>query len=464
MPSLRTRNAALLCKIESSEGVLESLSASADGVLVENPSINFAPQNVETNEVTGSLDGRGPIPGGVQSTISFSVYLKGTGTPGGAPEWGKLMRACGFSETATSTLLTGTTFAVTGTNTITDSANGLAAFTVGTIIHLNSPANSSRELRVTASAAGSLTVTNVDGTAPALTNETSGVTFNLRRGIAGVAATAGTTTTFTGGAAWSSTAQAYRGMPVLIGGNPATPAFASIIDYTAGKIATLGDLFGSALTTSSVPSIPANVLYAPLSSGIPTLSMALYRDGVLYTFRAGRGTVSFEFQAAGTCKANFQFSALFVSKTDAAMPATVTYDGTRPGTFRNSTMKVKRAIAALDTLSLNVGGSLVFPGDPNQLDGFTVPEIVSRSNTGSINPLETLVATRDILGDFKAGTAQPIVARVTGGAAVAGNRIAMTVPSALYTGYSPGDRSGLATEEAPFFCQGQDAGFFLCVY
>ena len=79
----------------------------------------------------------------------------------------------------------------------------------------------------------------------------------------------------------------------------------------------------------------------------------------------------------------------------------------------------------------------------------------------SINPLETLIATRDIMADFGAGTQRIVHARY---GESAGNRIEMTVPAALYTGQTPGDRSGLATIEVPFSAVGRDAGAFLCFY
>lgn len=103
MTALRSRNGALLFKLEASEGVAETPSASTDAVLIENPSIRFNPQNTETRELTGSLDNRGPIVGGMQVQVSFDVYLKGSGTAGTAPEWGDLMKACGWAETITGT-------------------------------------------------------------------------------------------------------------------------------------------------------------------------------------------------------------------------------------------------------------------------------------------------------------------------------------------------------------------------
>ena len=111
---MRWRNAAFLTKPEVTEGVFLSPSASTDAVLVENPTINYSPQNTETDEVTGSLDGRGPIPGGMQCQLSFRAYLKGSGIPGVAPEIADILKACGLAETIMSTDITATTISVTG--------------------------------------------------------------------------------------------------------------------------------------------------------------------------------------------------------------------------------------------------------------------------------------------------------------------------------------------------------------
>ena len=99
--ALRTRNAVLLAKIEPTEGQDAAPSASTDAVLVENPQINFNPNLIETDEVTGSLDGAGPIVGGMTAEVTFDVLLKGSGSAGSVPEYGDLLKACGWAETIT---------------------------------------------------------------------------------------------------------------------------------------------------------------------------------------------------------------------------------------------------------------------------------------------------------------------------------------------------------------------------
>ncbi|XKH37561.1 hypothetical protein ACIU1J_19615 [Azospirillum doebereinerae] len=214
--ALRSKNAALLAKIETTEGTDAAPAAGSDAVLVENPQISFNPTIVQTNEVTGSLDSRGPIAGGMTVQITFDVLLKGSGTAGTAPEWGKLLKAAGWAEVVTAAAVP----------------------------------------------------------------------------VAPEAATAGTASSLTLGAGASGTAQAYRGMPLLLTGNPVAGATSFVADYTAGKLATLTDLFGTALSVGTSYQVPVNVLYKPASVSIPSLTFHLFMDGLKYIVAGCRGNAT----------------------------------------------------------------------------------------------------------------------------------------------------------------------------
>jgi len=101
MPTLLTRRAAILFKIESTEGVDALPLGTTDGVLVENVRITLNPNVIETNEVNPSLDPFDPIVGGMSATIEFDVYMKGSSGAGTPPEWGKMLKCCAYSETIT---------------------------------------------------------------------------------------------------------------------------------------------------------------------------------------------------------------------------------------------------------------------------------------------------------------------------------------------------------------------------
>src|SRR5690606_5618307 len=102
-------------------------SASTDAVLVENFSISFNPNVIRTNEVTGSLDGRGSIIGGMTVGFNFDAYLKGSGAAGTAPEWGKLLKACGWAETLTASAVPAAPEACAAGGTTTTATLGASA-------------------------------------------------------------------------------------------------------------------------------------------------------------------------------------------------------------------------------------------------------------------------------------------------------------------------------------------------
>src|SRR5262245_19624742 len=95
--TLRARNMVGLLKLEAVSGTPEN-PAVTDAFLPENVRISFSPNIVNTDEVSGSLDPRTPIVGGLSAQITFDVYLKHSGTAGTAPDFGDLLKICGLQE------------------------------------------------------------------------------------------------------------------------------------------------------------------------------------------------------------------------------------------------------------------------------------------------------------------------------------------------------------------------------
>lgn len=382
--ALRTKNAAILAKIELTEGVDASPVAGVDAVLAENPQISFNPNIVETNEVTGSLDGRGPIVGGMTVQITFDVLVKGSGVAGVAPEWGELLKAVGWAEIITSTAV---------------------------------PAS------------------------------------------AEACAVGGTTTSVVLGASASGAAQAYRGMPLALSGAVVASTF--IADYTSGKVATVTDALSAGPVATTSYQIPVNVLYKPASVSIPSLTFYLFMDGLKYVVVGARGNGSLTQTSGNVSRIKFTFTGMFVSKTDASIPAGLVYDSTRPPVWKGGKALIHRSAAAMASLSVEFGNQLANPDNPNSAEGYDPSVITARKMTGSCDPLEVLTATRDSMAAFRAGTSQVIHAAY--GTAV-GNRVGVTIPAGFYTNLQPGDRNGLLTNTHQFACTGQDAGAFICLY
>jgi hypothetical protein len=88
----------ILAGVEGAYGVDPTLTAT-DAVLVENPSFSFQ-ANIHDRAVTKPSIGKfQALYGGTLAQLSFDVEVKGSGTAGTAPEYGPLLRACGFGET-----------------------------------------------------------------------------------------------------------------------------------------------------------------------------------------------------------------------------------------------------------------------------------------------------------------------------------------------------------------------------
>lgn len=104
-----TKSRIVLAGIEATPGTEQPLNVADNAILVSEPRVSPAFENVEDNtEVTGTLDSRGPIVGGGNMPITFGARLKGSGSAGTPPEAGILYRGCAMAETVTATAETGT--------------------------------------------------------------------------------------------------------------------------------------------------------------------------------------------------------------------------------------------------------------------------------------------------------------------------------------------------------------------
>ncbi len=479
MADRRSRLAVLLLKIETTEGV-DAAPDATDAILIEIPSrgIQIGAQVVDTSEVRATLDASDPIVAGTPLTLQATVNIRGAALPGDLPNWHPITEIAGFDAVRTRTDLTADTisFAAAGGH-ILDSGSGLAALTAGTLLNLSGAAHAANrgDFLVATSAAGDLTVTRPDGSAAGLADEPAGAGITLRHGVAGTAATAGTTTSATLQAPFGTTAQQYRGMPVVLSGNPAVPALACVTDYGTGRVASLTDLLGSALSAATKVSIPANTLYVPTSdpARIRTATAYLHLDGVVYKMLSVRANIEAMFPATTETKPTqlaVTLQGLYGGHADAASPA-VSF-GARPTPLnRGGRFLIDRVRAAIRECSLRANNTLSYPPDTNEAEGMRGPILTARRWEGTANPQAGLMATRDTFARLRANATAMIHWRYadaplgTGLAGTPGSRIAVTVPAAHYTGHDITDNQGILRDGDSFRCTGADAAVLqFCIF
>ena len=299
--------------------------------------------------------------------------------------------------------------------------------------------------------------------------------------IAAAVATGGTATTVTLAASFPGAARALLGTMLLIGAGTGAGSAAAVVEYSAGRVATLADSFTPPLDATTSVSVPANWTYAQTSPSDaasrlvdhPAASCAVYRDGTLATFSGVRGTISLEGNSAKPGYATFNGTGIYQGKVDAAIPGNIVIAShSAPvlvqGNDVSNSALLNRRKCRLSTWSLDPGSQLENIGDPNTPFGFGPGQITDRKSMLGVNPLATLVANRDPIADIGNGVVMPAMLRH---GSQAGNRWALVVPKAQPVTVEAENRGKLLADKLMLQCQslGKDAAArdsdrFLCFY
>lgn len=115
---VRARQAAVAVKIESTKGT-DAIGGSpvAADFIRGTCDVGFDQTTVPDPQYTGSLDSAPPIVGGLRPRFTIRMALRGSGTAGTAPEWGRLLQCCTMAETVTAAALGAPTVLAAGTTT-----------------------------------------------------------------------------------------------------------------------------------------------------------------------------------------------------------------------------------------------------------------------------------------------------------------------------------------------------------
>jgi hypothetical protein len=121
---VRLRNAAVAVKIEVTPGIdaIAGTPANADWIGADCV-VQFDQTAVPNSEMTGSLDRAPAIVGGLRPRLRLTMPLRGSGTAGTAPEWGRLLQCATMQETLTAAAVPVSPLAL--------SAGGASAVTLG---------------------------------------------------------------------------------------------------------------------------------------------------------------------------------------------------------------------------------------------------------------------------------------------------------------------------------------------
>lgn len=99
-----TKKTFIVAKIESTYGSAVSM-ATYEALLASGMSLQYTSNNKARDVIRSYLGASEELVGDDYMTVSFTVEAAGSGAKGTAPQWGKLLRACGLAETIVASTL-----------------------------------------------------------------------------------------------------------------------------------------------------------------------------------------------------------------------------------------------------------------------------------------------------------------------------------------------------------------------
>lgn len=258
---------------------------------------------------------------------------------------------------------------------------------------------------------------------------------------------------------YGNTAQQYRGQPLVLTGAVADTT--GILDYTTGRVATIGNTLSAVPAATTNAAIPQNVTYSPTSDETVyrTSTIYFYADGLRWRFVGAVGSWSLELTSGGLGFIVFDLRAMFLDKAAVALPTGWnTAIRPTPPRFVAGKCQLNQLTARVRRLVMDAGISVVLPDNPEASEGYDPAVPIERDARGTLDPLMNTTNAVTLFNAFRLGTPMGLMAIL---GVTAGNRFLVTAPAARAVGFRPGNRDGLGQFEIPFQLDGADFPLFL---
>jgi len=192
-----------------------------------------------------------------------------------------------------------------------------------------------------------------------------------------------------------------------------------------------------------------SVTYAPISvlTSIPSLTIALYKDGLKKMIKGARGNVKYSAKNGEPGMFEFEFLGVYDSVADVAMVTPSGVETTVPVALLSAVFSVASFSAVVSQIAFDMSNTLEPRPDINTAAGFISTLLTKREPKGSFDPEDELVGTHDFYGRWLAGTTGVLTWRHPG---AAGNICIFNVPVCQYTKIAESDRNGIAVLNSDF--------------
>lgn len=211
--------------------------------------------------------------------------------------------------------------------------------------------------------------------------------------------------------------------------------------FAANNLPVLSPYFRACGLVETLDVTPGSekVTYTRASSGIPSLTLGFYDDGMIKKIAGARGTLKFSGEVGGPLYAEFDFIGAYIAPVDGAMLAP-SYVNLVPPQLLNAAFLVGGYSPALKSFSIDLGNKLAGREDLNSASGYKSFVLVDGDTRGQFDPEQVLVAANDYYGKWVGG--------ITGALSVGPfnatqyNRLKITAPKLVTTKIDEAEREG----------------------
>lgn len=186
-----------------------------------------------------------------------------------------------------------------------------------------------------------------------------------------------------------------------------------------------------------------SVAYEPLTTGLKTLTLWMYFDGLIHKMTAAMGTFSMTGTAGEIAKVEFTFTGNFAAPIESAFAAG-TYNTTVPALVENAALAWNGSGTGIcaESFSIDMNNEVALRKCINADQGLSGVYISGRNPTGGYTPEVSGALSTSFWADWMASTTRSFTVAV---GETAGNIMTVTAPDVQITGIGYGDRDNIKT-------------------
>ncbi len=203
---------------------------------------------------------------------------------------------------------------------------------------------------------------------------------------------------------------------------------------------------GASAAASSVPAV-AGFEIKPISSGVSSLTMGLYEDGVRKLLKGCRGSVKFNFKIGEPAVLDFSFKGVEAGVADTPLFTGIEFDDTTPPVLLNAVMSCDGVSLNIGELEIDTVNTLAAKDKIDDSKGILSYMITGRDMQGLFNPEMVSVATHDFFTKWFSNT--PMALDLAYGE-TEGNKFRFYAPSIVYNKIDDADRDGIQLAQTAF--------------